>query len=132
MRVLKLWLPVILWAGLILSSANDEFSASQTGGWLQRLFGEVPYAVHVAIRKGAHLFVYAVLASLSWRADRRLFVALGVPLLVACIDEWMQSTTLTRTGSPWDVLLDFVGASMAVFALRRFAKPLECGGLPPL
>lgn len=121
MRVLKAWLPVIVWAAVILSSANDEFSARQTGGWLQRMFGEVPYPLHVAIRKLAHLVGYGILGALAWRAERRWFVALGVALLVACTDEWLQSTTLTRTGSPWDVLLDAVGASMAVFTLRRIA-----------
>jgi VanZ family protein len=118
-RILKLWLPVILWAGLILSFANDEFSAAQTGGWLHQAFGEVPYVLHVAIRKAGHLFGYGVLGALSWRADRRWPIALGVPLFVACIDEWMQSTALTRSGTPWDVLLDFVGAAIAVFALNR-------------
>jgi VanZ family protein len=118
-RLLKQWLPVILWAGLILSSANDEFSAKQTGGWLAELFGSVPYVVHVLIRKLAHVVVYAILAALAWRADRRWSIAFGLPLGVACIDEWLQSTTLSRTGSMWDVLLDAVAAAIAVVLLSR-------------
>jgi hypothetical protein len=119
-RLLKQWLPVVLWAGLILSSANDHFSAEHSGGWLTRIFGEVPYAVHVAVRKLTNVVVYAVLAALVWRADRRWVVVMGVALVVACVDEWLQSRAMNRTGTAWDVLLDLCAAGLAFIALQRF------------
>ena len=119
MRFLKQWLPAILWAGLILSTSNDQFSASESGGWLQRLFGEVPYVVHVILRKSTHVVGYSIMAALAWRADRRWLAALGITLLVACTDELLQSRTALRTGTPWDVLLDMTAAAIAVFILRR-------------
>lgn len=121
MRLLKQWLPVIVWAGLILSSANDDFSAKQTGGWLSELFGSVPYVVHVLIRKLTHVAVYGILAALALRADHRWAIALGIPIAVACTDEWMQSRALNRTGSIWDVLLDVVAAVAIIYLLRRSA-----------
>lgn len=119
MRLLKQWLPVVVWAGLILSSANDDFSAKETGGWLSELFGSVPYVVHVLIRKLTHVTVYGILAALAFRADRRWLVALGIPIAVACTDEWMQSRALNRTGSVWDVVLDVVAAAGIIYLLRR-------------
>lgn len=121
MRLVRLWLPVILWAAVILSASNDSFSAGHSGGWLRRLLGrEVPYAVHVTIRKMAHLLEYAILGALTWRADRRVAIALGVAALVAITDETRQSFTVSRTGSPWDVGLDVIGAAVGVGGVRRF------------
>ena len=115
MRLVKLWLPVVIWAAIILSASNDAFSADETGSFLDLLFGRpMPWAVNVAVRKGGHLLAYGILGALAYRANRRLAVAFGVVLLVASADEYSQGLTLTRTGSPWDVLLDLAGAALAV------------------
>lgn len=119
MRALKQWLPVILWAGLILSAANDNFSAQNSGGFLSSIFGEIPYVLHVLLRKSVHVVVYAILGFLAARADRRWVVAMGIALLVASTDEWMQSRALNRSGTPSDVLLDLFGAALGVWGARR-------------
>ena len=118
-RAWKQWLPVVLWAGLILSAANDAFSAGNTGGLLDRMFGEIPYVLHVLIRKAAHVVVYAILGALAFRADKRWTVVLSIALAVASADEWLQSRAANRTGTPWDVVLDLVGAMLGVIALER-------------
>ena len=118
MGFLKRWLPVVLWAAIILSTSNDAFSAGETGGLLDRLFGRpMPYAVNVAIRKLAHLVGYGILGALAFRADKRLAIAFGVVLLVALADEYSQGLTRSRTGSPWDVLLDLTGAALAIIGV---------------
>lgn len=119
MRWLKQWLPVILWAGLILASANAHFSAHETGGLLRWLFGDIPPWVHVLVRKLAHVVGYGILAALTWRADRRWPAIIGVALTVASADEWMQSRSAMRTGTGWDVLLDVAAAIAVGLALRR-------------
>lgn len=120
MRLAKLWLPVILWAALILSSSNDSFSSGHSHGWLATLLGrDYPELVNHAIRKFGHIFFYGVLGLLAWRADRRLPVALGVVLAVASLDEYKQSLTRERTGSAWDVLLDVCSALLFILAIRR-------------
>jgi VanZ family protein len=121
MRFLKTWLPVIVWAAVILSASNDAFSSSHSQGWLATLLGRnVPHVVNVAVRKLGHLVAYGILGALAWRADRRVLVALGITLLVAATDEWQQSMTVSRTGTPWDVLLDLGGAWLGTLAMRRF------------
>jgi VanZ family protein len=117
LRFLSAWLPVILWAALILSAANDEFSEAKTRGWLAELLGSAPKIVNIVLRKGGHLFAYGVLALLGWRARRSLFVALFLAIAVAITDETLQSTTLSRGGSPYDVLLDTCGAVLALICV---------------
>lgn len=115
MRFLKLWLPVAVWAAIILLASNDSLSSASTSGWFHRTFGfSLGYWPHAIIRKSGHLFEYAVLALLAFRASRKLGIAVLVAFLVAVADETKQSLmTVTRTGSPWDVLLDTCGAFLA-------------------
>src|SRR5690349_8790493 len=121
MRLVKSWLPVIVWAALILSASNDTFSSDQSQGWLTKLLGhQVSYALNIAVRKAGHVVAYGILGALAYRADRRFAVAIAVALLVAATDEWKQSMTMSRTGTPWDVLLDCAGASIGALAARKF------------
>jgi len=117
MRWLEDWLPVILWAAIILSAANDQFSDRNTAGWLERTFGRTPPEVNVVMRKSAHVAEYAVLALLSWRAKRNWVVPLLICLGVATADETLQGMTATRTGSAADVALDLFGAVAALLCL---------------
>ena len=131
LRFLSLWLPVVLWAAMILSAANDEFSNANTRSWLSDLFGNVPAIANHIVRKGGHILAYAVLGLLAWRAHRTVLVALLIAVAVAIADESMQSMTLTRAGSPYDVLLDACGALLAltcVPAVRaRFSQRPRAG-----
>lgn len=128
MRFVKSWLPVLLWAAIILSAANDQFSDRETGGWLERTFGSIPPEINVVVRKTAHVVEYAILALLAWRARRSWIVPLLICLAVACTDETMQGMTANRTGSPADVALDMLGAVVAVACAqgaRRSRKVLK-------
>lgn len=132
MTLLKQWLPVFLWAGLILSSANDLFSARETGGLLQWLFGgPVHPAVHVAVRKLAHVVAYGILGALTWRADRRWIVIIAIALGVAGTDEWLQSRSAMRTGTPWDVLLDVIAAIGVRWLCHRFSTGSPAASASP-
>jgi VanZ family protein len=117
MRFLKAWLPVIVWAALILFAANDALSNDTTAGWLERLFGSPPPALNFLLRKTAHVVEYAILALLAWRAHRTFVIPLTVVLVVAIADETLQSQTALRTGNPFDVLLDLCAAMLALIAV---------------
>ncbi len=124
MRLVKLWLPVILWATMILWASSDSFSSTQSKGWLSTVLGgEVAETINIIVRKCGHILAYAILGALAWRADRRLAVALTIAVLVASIDEYRQSLTLTRSGSPWDVLLDAAGAWLGILGAKRLIRP---------
>jgi VanZ family protein len=107
MTSLKRWLPVVLWAAVILSSANDSFSAARSGGSFRFLFGrDLPYPIHVALRKSVHIAAYGILGLLAWRAHRGIVVPVAIALAVASADETLQSFTSMRTGLFADVVLD--------------------------
>lgn len=124
----------------ILASANTSVLLMAV---LRALFGSVDpatfFAVHLALRKLAHVTVYAVLAALWFRAlrgglsgwqTRWAFGALAVCLGVALLDETLQSLMPSRGASLLDVGLDMLGASAAVasisFRLRRHRPSLSC------
>lgn len=119
------WGAVALWTAVILLSSNDSFASTETGGVLVRLLGsllsaETLAAINFLLRKAAHVVAYGILGVLSWRAAEGLTIALMIVLAVAAFDEWHQSTTALRTGSPWDVLLDLCGAAIAIGVARRW------------
>jgi VanZ family protein len=119
MRFLRQWLPVILWAALILSASTDTFSSAQSSGWAVRFLGlELPEIVHIILRKSGHIFAYSVLAYLGWRAHHTTMVPLLIALAVSSTDEFLQSRTAMRTGTPWDVVLDTCAAAIVVLGVR--------------
>ena len=98
------------------------------------------YKAHLVVRKCAHFFEYAVLAILVMRGFtsgakapngespqrgaeaplslRMMFLSVVLLCaLVATIDEVHQHFVPSRTGSPYDVLLDTTGSAVAMLLL---------------
>ena len=124
MSIVKYWIPVVLWTVVILAASNETFSSGASKNWMERILGrEVPPPVNVTVRKLAHVLEYGILAALVWRADRRAAVVLGYALVVAILDETRQGLTRTRSGSPWDVMLDFCGALIGMLLVRKAIRP---------
>ena len=130
-HLLVAWLAVAACVGAILTFSGDEFSAQQTsrilGPLLRWLFPELHpatlQAVHVWVRKGAHVFEYALLGLLAFRAfrlsldvslPRTALLGLGVVLAVSAADEFRQSFLPSRTGSIGDVGFDLAGGALGV------------------
>ncbi|MBI4239620.1 VanZ family protein [Candidatus Uhrbacteria bacterium] len=119
-RLLSLWLPVTLWCGLLyfFSSIPDLSSG------LEHDF---------ALRKGAHMLEYGVLALLTWRAVRgsmqcSALAAAGIVfafcVLYAMSDEIHQSFVKGRTASLLDLGVDSFGAFVALlFLLKKKRAP---------
>lgn len=121
------WVAPVAWMGLILWLGSDGGSAERTGGLilpaLRLLFPSASPlqldALHAVIRKLAHFTEYAILAALWLRAfvgargtvrGRAAWQACAIAVAWAVIDECVQSTVASRTGSPTDVLVDAAGA----------------------
>jgi VanZ family protein len=138
---LRAWLPVIAWAALISVFSSALFSGEHTGGvilpLLQALFPaarpEHLLAMHMGIRKAAHVTEYLILALLLVRALRSeglrggALVATAVLLGVAyaALDETHQAFVPSRTASPGDVAMDAIGvlAGVALAVARRPVEP---------
>ena len=123
-------LAAVVWSCALLIASTGVSSSQRTGGGLASLllwlFDWTPSIMtleiaNVVLRKLAHLVAYGIEGVLMLRAvrPRGIVHALGWTLLVASLDEINQSFHPTRTGSPADVLLDMVGAFIAVQIVVR-------------
>ena len=147
--LLKYWLPVLLWMIFIFIGSTDLMSAEHTSRFLVPFLRWVApdistatiASIQWAVRKCAHLAEYAILAALFYRAFRQgqnnFWRAAALTLVVAAIyaslDEFHQSFIPSRTGSPWDVMIDTCGAviGLAICAAFRHKTRDATGRRPP-
>ena len=129
-----------LWLLLVLFNGSAYFAAQETGRFVVPLLsGLMPatpmselQAVHMALRKVAHVTEYAVLALLWFRAFLGIrspraasWAALWICLVCAFADEAHQSMVPTRQGSARDFLIDAVGAT----AMLTIARGRQSAGV---
>ena len=140
---LRAWWPAVAWACIIFALSTDNFSSEHTASilsplvhWLfPRLSQEQFDFVHHLIRKSAHFteyFIFCLLIYRGVRGDRKGWrwtwgiAALSVAAGYSIMDEIHQAFVASRTASPYDSLLDSIGAFFA-FALLwlwfRLRKP---------
>jgi VanZ family protein len=100
--VVRLWAPVVLWAGLIFALSSVPDLGTGLEGW------------DTLLRKLAHAAEYAVLGALLLRAVGSVPVAVGLGALYAVSDEVHQAFVPGRLGSPVDVAIDTVGVVCGV------------------
>ena len=137
MRALRIVLP-LAWTALVFWLSTDSWSATETSSLLLPVLRRLmPWAAHDQIevahwlvRKCAHAVEYGVLAALwsfalgSPEGWRRWLTPLGLSILTASLDELHQATTLSRTASAADVLLDSAGAGATLIWLAGGAPAL--------
>ena len=125
-RLYILWLPPILWAGIIFAASTSAMSADTTGQWLHAILPasitpSLFDTIHFAVRKASHVIEYAIFGVLLFRAIRGdrtgwswrwALAAIAIAALYAVTDEWHQSFVPSRTPSGWDVLIDATGATL--------------------
>ena len=142
--LLKYWLPILAWMIFIFIGSTDLLSAEHTsrfiGPFLRWFAPDVSDAtvasVQLVVRKCAHLTEYAILAALLFRAFRQRQPRVGRVLAVsflsaavyAALDEFHQSYVASRTGSPWDVLIDCVGALAGLLVYWRLIRDRKFTG----
>ena len=103
----RLWLPVLAWAGLIFAFSSVPDLGTGLGGW------------DLLLRKLAHAAEFGVLGALLLRAVDRAGVAFALGVLYAVSDELHQAFVPGRMGSPLDVAIDTVGVACGVLLLQR-------------
>lgn len=148
MQRVRAWLPAIVWMGVIfLMSAMPGDASGETSGTLVSivmgvlsfLLGEEAAAavsvdaIHLLIRKGAHMAEYAVLFFLYHRALRMEGArrpgryALLLCAAYAATDEFHQAFVADRGPSVVDVCIDTLGAG-AAWGLTMLYSRLTKGG----
>jgi VanZ family protein len=114
--------------------STDTFSAQHTGSiiepilrWLFPSFSQTRIdVIHHIIRKSAHFTEYFIFGLFIYRGVRGArkgwhwtwgLTAWAIAAGYACLDEIHQSFIASRTATPYDSLLDSVGAFFAILAL---------------
>jgi VanZ family protein len=145
-RLLKNWLPVMVWVGVIFLGSTDLMSTEHTSRfslpflrWLKpELSAETLRSIHFIVRKCTHVAEYAILALLLLRAaslmtnSKRsipiLYASvLGVCLFVAVTDEFHQTFVASRGAAATDVMIDSAGAILGLLigALLGMSRPIR-------
>ena len=106
-RMLRLWLPVVLSAGLIFGLSSSPSLDSGLGTWDE------------VLRKCAHVTEYAILGLLLVRALGRELPALLLGVAYAASDELHQHFVTGRHGAPVDVAIDTAGLLIGIVLVRR-------------
>jgi VanZ family protein len=116
-----LWLLVVVWMAVIFALSSQSQLPTPAG-----LSDDVRSVI-------GHLCVYGVLAGLlwmalprGWPASRRIAVAFAGAMLFGVTDEWHQSFVPNRESTVSDLIVDAIGASMALIALQlasQFGSP---------
>jgi VanZ family protein len=126
-----------LWLVLVLFLGSAYFAAQETGRFVLPFLSVLMpwvtrtelHALHLVIRKLAHIAEYAVLALLWFKAIHRVgrrtprtagWIALAIGLVCAFADELHQSMLPARTGSVRDFVIDALGAT-AMLMIARWA-----------
>ena len=104
-RLVLLWLPVLLWAGLIFGLSSVSDLGTGLGTW------------DVVLRKIAHFCEYAILGALLLRALGRAEVAVAAGVAYAATDEWHQHFVPGRHAALRDVAIDAAGVLAGVVLL---------------
>jgi VanZ family protein len=148
-KLLRYWLPVVVWMALIFSASADTQSYVHSSRLfeplLRWLFPHLPPAtvaqIHHLFRKTCHLTEYAILACLFWRAIRKpgkndprpwrweeVGLALAVVFAYAASDEFHQIFVPNRTPLVSDVLIDTAGGGAGLLLLWLWGKVFRARG----
>lgn len=131
---LRVWWPALLWSAFIFIMSTDSFSAQHTASFFQAvlrwfypsLTSHQFLVIHHYIRKCAHFTEYFVFCLLLYRGVRGThtgwrwswgLTALAIAAGYSVLDEIHQAFVASRQSSPYDSLLDSVGAFVAIAVL---------------
>jgi len=117
MEKLKLWLPVLLWAGVIFGFSSLAINKETEFSWIDFI-----------IKKTAHVVEYGILFWLLVRAwtnksfeikPKIVIYAFVICILYALSDEWHQTFVPGREGTLRDVGFDTIGVFLSFNQIKR-------------
>lgn len=120
-KILKLWLPPIIWALLIFKLSSSSVPQVSRSYW-----------PNFAVMKSAHVIFFGILSILLYRAlnlqglskKKSAIFSVLITILYGISDEFHQMFTQSREARLRDVLFDGLGASIAIYCAYNFISKL--------
>lgn len=120
-RLTNLWLPLIVWAGVIFT-----FSSFPTVVTVDFYLGDF------LLKKTAHLIEYGIFATLVYRGlinskienKKAMIYSVFAAFLYGASDEFHQSFVSGRTATLRDILIDTTGAAIAIYLVINNIKKM--------
>ena len=121
LKFLNLWLPVILWAGLIFKFSSGTIPTASPVYWQD-----------FAVKKTGHVLLFGALAWLIYRGllgeglDRKKAAiwAVFLAFFYGGTDEFHQMFTQGRESRVRDVFIDGIGAAIVIYITYHFVPKL--------
>lgn len=114
---IKLWVPVVIWCGVIFGFSSLQINKGVNFSWLDFVVKKTAHVTEYAI---LYWLVYRALSEKGKKASKKCFaVALAFAFLYAMSDEWHQTFTPGREGTLRDVGFDTIGALISYTRVRR-------------
>lgn len=114
------WVPMLVWMVAIFFVSHQPSTDLPDFGLIDLL-----------LKKAAHFLAYAILGGLGWwgaRDSKRPFLtAFLIACLYAISDEYHQTYIPGRNGTPSDVLIDSLGAFVALLLIQKIKSPQHAG-----
>ncbi len=124
------WIPPVAWM-VFISPVNALLTSQRTSSFFMPLIAwllpqaslHMTATLHILLRKTGHFLEYALLAFLLFRAFRGGRQAFELTWIVyaglislgySALDEYLQTFTLTRTGSLYDWIIDASGIACSL------------------
>ena len=122
LKFLDLWLPVVLWAGLIFKFSSGSIPIASPVYWQD-----------FVVKKTGHFLLFGVLAVLIYRGligqglSRKKAAAWAVIMafFYGATDEFHQMFTQGREARIRDVFIDGIGAGVIVYSIYEFLPKLS-------
>jgi len=117
MKNIKLWVPVLIWAGVIFGFSSISINSNAEFSWIDFIFKKTAHVVEYAI---LYWLVYRATTQKGNKTDGRVFLKiLIVVVLYALSDEWHQTFVPGREGTLRDVGFDTIGALLSLNQIKR-------------
>ena len=110
-RWASLWLPVVIWCGVIFTLSSIP-NLRITREWWDYPLRKIAHMTEYGIL--ARLWVRALAGSAAWSRKKIFAWSLVLSVLYACTDEYHQTFVAGREGVLHDVVIDSVGAWLAL------------------
>ena len=109
MKIINYWLPPLVWAGLIFYLSSTIPGSVSGPAWID-----------FVIKKSGHIFLYAVLWTLLYRATHKMWYSLLFTICYSLTDEYHQSFVPSRHAALMDVGFDSFGGIISMFAVWKY------------